>query len=530
VIGGYDPDRIAGLEYRTRWALERLDTITSHDDAAHRALAAAERLRGVLATGFVPAVAAIRSVDPLAAEAACSVDGWLRTHLGDIDLVVLLRVELTRQIEAHGSPDPDDPFWTGEFHEWVAEFERRARLDPDFGEFLAAEAAANPMIGEIVAAGHFDGDVLLTVTEALLAGPSSGAMHDTYRDGAINSLLATIAARPPIALTLLGPPGAVERLLAWNDGDGGAFGLDGEVVGAVFSSALRHALDDAERLHEARAVLATLAELAHGPRFDRGFPPGTATGVTTGLLSHLPSLLDSLRLDADVYFTDDHGRFETQLGSSAAVVDLFGALMRDGSSRVMLLAAIPGLTVGADDLDAVNDYVNTLIQAAETEQIEEEIHAGRTQSEWNTAIDVVASILETAFDAGGTRLAIAKEVANVVEVGAHWLVERIAADELGLDDTRTTAFLLLTYGVSVAFLDRRRDDDEDPRLAEADEIADEVERLLDDNGSRDDVEREVRNLRTLIEELGDDDALATLRDPRIAPPAYDATDDADLAD
>ena len=530
MIGGYDPDRIAELEHRTRWALERLDTITSHDAAAHLALAAAERLRGALATGFVPAVAAIRSVDPLAVGAACSVDGWLRSRLGDIDLVVLLGIELTRQIEEHGPPDPDDPFWIGEFDEWVAEFERRARLDPDFGEFLAAEAAVNPMIGEIVAAGDFDGDVLLTVTEALLHSSPRGAVHDTYRDGAIDNLLAAIAARPPIALTLLGTGDAVERLLTWNDSEGGAFGLDGEVVGAVFSSALRHPLDDAERAHEAQAVLATLAELAHGPRFDRGFPPGTASGMTVGLLSHLPSLLDSLRLDADVYFTDDRGRFEARLGSSAAVVDLLGALLRDESSRVMLLAAIPGLAVGANDLEAVNDYVNTLVQAAETEQIEEEIHAARTRTDWNTAIDVVASILETAFDAGGTRLAIAKEVANVVEVGAHWLVDRIAADELGLDDTRTTAFLLLTYGVSVAFLDRRRDDDEDPRLAEADEIADEVERLLDDNGSRDDVEREVRNLRALIEELGDADALATLRDPRITPPAYDATDDADLAD
>ena len=386
------------------------------------------------------------------------------------------------------------------------------------------------MIGDIVAAGDFDGDVLLTVTEALLAAPSSGALHDTYRDGAIDSLLATIAAQPPIALTLLGKPGAVERLLTWNDRDGGAFGLDGAGVGAVFSSALRHPLDDAERMHEAQTILATLTQLAHGSRFDRGFPPDTASGVTIGLLSHLPALLDSLRLDADVYFTDDRGRFETRLGSSSAVVDLFGALLRDGPSRLLLLAAIPGLAVGADDLVAVNDYVNTLIQAAETEQIEEEIHAARARTEWNTAIDMVASILETAFDAGGTRLAIAKEVANVVEVGAHWLVDQIAADELGLGDTRRAAFLLLTYGVSVAFLDRRRNDDEDPRFAEADEIAEEVERLLDDNGSRDDVEREIGNLRTLIEKLGGDDTLATLTDPRIAPPVYDATDDADLAD
>ena len=408
----------------------------------------------MLATRFVPAVVAIRAVDPLV---ACPVgyDEWLRSQLDDVDLVVMLHIELTQQMEAHGPPDADDPFWSGEFHEWVVEFERRAQRDPDFAAFLADESRTNPMIGYIVAAGDFDGDVLIAVAEALLDSDSDGAVYDTYRDGAISAVLTAISDWPAIALTLLGSSDVVERLLIWNDRAGGAFGIDGDVVGALFGSALRHPFDDPDRMDEAHAILAELVALAHGARFDRGFPPGIAEGITTGLLGYLPFLIDSLGLDADVFFADDRGRFGDRLGSSAAVVDLFGALLRDDSSRVLLLAAIPALA--AYDLDAVNNYVKALIEAAETEQIEEEIHAARTRAEWNAAIDVVSKILGTAFTLGGKKLAVAKEVAKVVEAGARWLVDRIDADDLGMEDVHATAFLLLTFGASVAFLDGRRD-------------------------------------------------------------------------
>ena len=148
---------------------------------------------------------------------------------------------------------------------------------------------------------------------------------------------------------------------------------------------------------------------------------------------------------------------------------------------------------------------------------------------------MVSTILATAFEVGGRPFVIAQEVANVVEVGARWLVDQIAADQIGIDDVPTTAYLLLTFGVSIAFLDRRhdsdgeRDEEDDEPLADARDLAEEIGRHLDEGAPREDVEREIRNLRTLVEEIGGDDALATLDDPRITPSIYAAATDADLA-
>jgi hypothetical protein len=99
-----------------------------------------------------------------------------------------------------------------------------------------------------------------------------------------------------------------------------------------------------------------------------------------------------------------------------------------------------------------------------------------------------------------------------------------------MDDVHITAFLLLTYGVSIAFLGRCRDDPgDDPRVDEATELASEIERLLDTGGSAEEVEREIHNLRLLVEEVGGDDAMATLDDLRLAPDTYQAAEDAELA-
>lgn len=545
MIAGYEPRRLAGLDHHTRWALARLDSLTSNDEDAIGAIAAIGRLRTVLADDIAPAVAEILAADPLATGRSFY-DDWLRLQLerrartrfsdhDDIDLVSLLHFELTRQMEENGVPDPDDPFWDGEFLEWVAEFERRTRTDPAFAAFLIQEAERNPLLGYIVATGDFEGDVLLAITNALMDSSPNGAVYDIYRDGAIQALVTTIADQPAIALTLLGTTDMTERMLTWNERERGAFGLNGDAIGRLFSSALRHPFDEPDRRSEAHDILQQLVDLTHST-FDRGLPPGTAPGITTGLIGHLPSLLDSLGLDGSVFFQNSAGRFETRLGSAAAVVDLFGALIRNTSSRALLLAAIPALAVGAGSglfgLESVNNYVITLAEAAETEQIEEEIHAARTRADWYSAISVVSKSLETALAVGGKQVTLARDVANLVDSGARWLVDRIAVDELDMDDVHVTAFLLLTYGVSIAFLGRRRDDDadDDSRVAEATGLADEIGRLLGDGGSAEEVEREIRNLRVLVEEIGGDDAVDTLDDLRLAPHRYEAAEDAELAD
>lgn len=550
MIAGYDPHRIAELDLRTRWALGGLDGIGSTDAAAIGAIAALQRLRTVLTSGFVPAVAAIRTTDPLGAGSDWY-DNWLgeqlgridrtrHSHLTDVDLATLLHIELTRQIEENGVPHTDDRFWTDAFPEWVDEFERRVRIDPDFAAFLVDEASTNPMIGYIVAAGSFDADVLTSVTTALTQTPPDGAVYDTYRDGAIAALLTTISDRPAIALTLLGEPEMIETLLTWNDRHRSAFGLDGETIGTLFESALGHPFSDPSRLDEGQEILRQLVALTHGSRFDRGLPRDTALGITAGLIGYLPYLMASLGLDHAVYFQAPDGTLTALLGSPDEVVDLFGALLRDPPSRAMLIATIPALAIGSGsglyDLDAVNNYVKTLVGAADTEQIEEEIHARRTRNQWNRIIGVVSSVLETAFKVGGKKFAIARQVVHLVEVGARWLVEHIDARDLGLNDVHSTAFLLLVYGVSVAFLDRRHadaeldgDGDDDPRIDEARTLADEISRLLDAGAPRSEVERQILNLRALIEDVGDD-ALYSLDDPRIAPPEYDAGTDAELAD
>jgi len=539
VTAGYDPHRVSGLGVRTRSALGDLDAITSDDAAAAGALEAVQRLRLVLATGFAPTVAAVRTSDPLGAGSNWY-DNWLSEQLGriertrysdvsDVDLATFLRIELTKRMEENGAPDPDDPFWTGEFPEWVDEFERRARIDPDFAAFLADEAGRNPMIGYVVAAGNCDADVLIAVATALIESDSGGAIYDTYRDGAIAELLVTISEQADVALTLLGEPDMVETLLTWNDRDAGAFGLDGEAIGELFASALGFAITDPSRMGEGQDILRQLVALTHGPLFDRGLPPGTGAGITTGVIGYIPLLIGSVGLDHNVYFHDTNGVFTSLLGPPAAVVDLFGALLRDPTSRAMLIATIPALAIGTGGV-AVNDYVNLLIEAAGTEQIEEEIYARRTRDQWNQVIEFVSSLLEAAFKVGGKKFAVAKEAVRFVEKGARWLVKQIDASNLGLDDVQTTGFLLLIFGVAVAFLDQRPDDSDDDREDQARDLADEIERLLDDGAPHSEVERQILNLRELVEEIGGDDALASLNDPRIAPAAYDDATDAELAD
>lgn len=550
MIAGYQPARVAALTRESRWAAGAISGISSSDSAAVGALAVLRALRRVVETAVLPATLDIERADPLVRtyngdRTPSPVDRWrerrfpshpstMFADLSDFELFFSLQVELTRQVEDTGLPDVDDAIWADLLSDFITEFEHRASVDPNFARLLVDEAPFNPLLGSIVAAGHFTAEVAADVFAELVTAEPLGVIRDSYREVAIKALLAHIVNDPPAALRALVIDGVLEGLLLWNDGLSSLQDIPESLVGEMLMVALTHPFDDPTKLDLAHALITELANLAHARNFDRGFPPEIALAITTGLIPHLPYIIGSLDLNGPVYIKYFHGdRNGVPIGTPAEVVDLFGALLRDAEARAHLLAVIIALSAAPPNelfqIDDLADYVHLLIEAADTEQIEEEIKAQRDREFWNTTIDAVAGLIYRGLELGGPILAPVAEVVDWLESGAHWLVDLIDAQQLGLDDVESAAHLLLTVGLAIRFVSERRSHgDDDPRFDEAEAKIREIERAIENRTSYDEFDSKVEDLEDLLTRI-DPDALPGLGDGRTGLRVYDAQTDAGLS-
>jgi hypothetical protein len=550
MIAGYEPTLVATLTRQSLWAAEALAGISSSDGAAIAALATIGALRSVVETGVLQTTLDIGRTDPLVRRYAGGpalrpLDPWLTwrflsqpstrfADLSDAALFFSLQVELTRQVEQNGLPDLGDSLWSALFADYITEFKRRARSDPDFARLLIDEALFNPLIGMVVAMGGFSTEVVAGVLAALVTTEPLGTVRDAYRERAIEALLQQIVNDPSVALDSLARDGVLEALLLWNDGVSSLQNIPESLIGDMLMAALAHAFYDPTKLDLTHALITEVAHLAHERDFDRGFAPEIALAIATGLLPYLPYIVASLELSGPVYIKNfDGDRNPLPIGNPAEVVDLFGALLRDAQARAHLIAAIIVLSVTPPNelfqVGDLADYVHLLVQAADTEQIEEEIKARRDREFWNTTIDVVARLIDHGLGLGGPALAPVSEVVDWIATGASWLVNLIDARQLGLDDVERAGDLLLTVGLAIQFVsERRAGGDDDPRFAEAEARIQAIEQAMENSTSYDDFGSKVEDLEDLLTRV-DPYALPGLSDRRTRPRVYDAETDADLS-
>ncbi len=543
---GYEPGRIIDLDDRTRQAIDALAGISSDDPDAARAIDVVGRLRNVLQHDILGATGSIIAVDPLTAAGIVArprgddlfsrwrdsirriLGGTQWSELDDTTLMTMLAIALAELAEAPGLVRSDDPFWTDVFPSLVAEFEHRAATDADFAAMMIEEARTNPLVGSIVAAGAFHDDVVVRVLNSLVDHDDMGIEIDMYFRQPIVDLLETAAADPVLALDVLVFDALTEKLFTWNRDGVSGDEVPESLLADVVSVAFGLPFTDPGRLDDAYEVWADFVVLANGDVYPHGFSPEVSATLGASFTSYLPFMISSFGDGPNFWVKDFDDERITVIGTEEAVLDLVGALLRDPTSRELLLTGITVLSITATsdtfDLDEVTNYVDALIKAAEDERIEEQIKAERDRDEWNITIDTVSGLLDRAFEAAGEKFAPARQALGWITEGAEWLVDLIDADETGIGEVRAVAYMLFAVGLSSAFLEGR---DDDPTTDRARSLLERIQRGLRNGDRPDDLEGLIKDIRDEVEDVGGEEFLARLDHPNIAPPPVIPGEDTD---
>ncbi|MGB3735834.1 MAG: hypothetical protein WA964_12800 [Ilumatobacter sp.] len=540
---GYEPSRITNLTQRSRWAVGALDGIHSSDPAAVDAMAAVAGLKSVIADGLIPAATTVGIMDPLGdtSRAAgrglwAALDDWMNRAFpseptrfadwSDDDLFETMTEQLDWFTDLNIDEQPDHFFWSEDLPELAEEFRRRAATDPDFARRMIDEAGNDPMIGLIVAEGGFSNDVLAGVTIATANVGTVVFESGGVRSFVLDALLVELEGRTDVAIEVLADPDAFERLFTWNEHNEIYRLIDQTVLETVLAEVLDEPFDDATTLDDVHLVIANVVGLADHEYFDGGFPPSLAATVTESIVPYLPYIIGSLDDLGGVHIKDFDGDRNVLIGSQAEITDLFGNLLRDPNTRDIVIATVTALTVSNDgslyDDEALSEYVETLLDAAEGEQLEEQIQAERDRDGWNDVLDVVFGLIDRGLEAGGPKLAGAREQLHWFEQGARWVVDQIQAENIGLDDVPLAIRIVVSIGVALVFLR-----DFEPRTDEEEEQRDEAQRTLDEiratadvgGDSRIDIDELLPRVLDLEDDIRkiDDDAFDAIHDPRLEP-------------
>ena len=221
---GYDMDRVTWLARRTGDALGDLARIASADPGAAPALAAAGRLRAVLATRLAPSIAALRTTDPHG-EASAAYRDWLRsiiqTPYGDRSddelFSELERLELELPYDGDGRPDLDDPFWD-DFELLAIELAVRAELDDNFAAALAGRSADAVLIPIAARFARFAPELIASMLRNVARTPSAvDDLRSRYQAYGADGLVAFLHAAPVVALELFATAGSdlLKELMEW---------------------------------------------------------------------------------------------------------------------------------------------------------------------------------------------------------------------------------------------------------------------------------------------------------------------------
>jgi hypothetical protein len=366
MIAGYDPDAVGRLERNAQIALAALCGVTSSDPAASGALDAVTRLRRALTGEMLPAVAAISSRNPLV-----HAFGWPERDLdGSVRLTIprwestvtrwsgMSNSELMDELRAMSPVERthDRPFGEltqAEFDELVMEFSNRAAIDPKFAQMMIDELGT-PLLGDIVLAGTFSGDVMIGVLSGLLSSAPSYAYEQLYRDEATVLLLDKILARPDLALDVMGDPHLLLEILTVN-----ADRFEDLVPPEFFADLLLTGMVVApqmypERRDEAVRALANLVEVAQDYAFDQGFaaPVSQAMSIIIGVY------IDDFIAAADhSCVINTVGDVDAPLGTRDEVIEFFGSLVHDPLSQTILAAVLTD-TAGRATAAAYDEVVN----------------------------------------------------------------------------------------------------------------------------------------------------------------------------
>lgn len=560
---GYESSRITELRQRCRWAVDELDAISSTDPATADAMAALARLRSVIADGFIPSTTVVGDMDPLGGGGlrSASLAGadwygdWLTSrmdtgyrHMTDDELFAELeRLEDDLPYDEEIQPDMSDPMWV-RFEQLAIELSVRSEIDVAFGDRLADAAFDTFLVPIALRFTRFDPDIVLAMLSKVGEWPSSSIDLDSgYRALGASSIIGFLADFPDLTFELLtdrdvarrNGAGFLEELLLWPR-------LDPDAVSRFLDAAMSLPFERPELLPRAGAVLQQLVALSNGSSFPVGFGPVIGPTITKIVVQYLPFFVTSLNGRVGVHLKDfDLHDIGIELGSQEEIVDLFGALVRDPTSLDILLAVIPALAVlGSQpggpldiDLDDVANYLRTLGDAAENEQLEEALEAARDRDTTTFTIELIFGAIEAITSVTGPLTVIGVDMSlDVIENGAKLFAQwSITATDLGLDFVSNIAYLLMIYGVGVAVVrghKHRGSDPDDEGSVPSDDVAaaqdalDQIERALSAGASVDEVRGLLGDLERLVATI-DREAGRILIDPRIVPPSFDVGADVD---
>jgi hypothetical protein len=359
MIAGYDPDAIIRLERNAQIALAALRGVTSPDPAASGAIDAVTRLRRALSGEMLPAVAAISSRNPLVqpfgfgehdltGSITRSGSNWTVTRWTVLSNSDLMDAVADMSPEERTQARPYGGLTQAQFDELVTEFTNRAARDPDFAQLMVDELGT-PLLGDIVIAGTFSDDVLLGVLTGLLASAPSYGKEQIYRDEATVRLLDEILKQPDLALDALGDPYLIELILTVNldrfsDLVPPDYFADLILTGMIIAPELHP-----ERRSDAVRALANFVEVAQDYWFDDGFDPQVSRAISIIVGVYIDEFAGAADHDCVI---DMVGDVDVALGTRDEVVEFFGSLVHDPTSRAILAAVLGDAAARAVDGEA----------------------------------------------------------------------------------------------------------------------------------------------------------------------------------
>lgn len=409
---GYDLALVRALGHRTTEAIEELRSIRSDDPAAAEALRAVKLTRRNLEDIWMPAIRRIEHSDAMLS--------WVGTQLDLGSLIVVRAPGAGTQCDwTPLSPMTDDQLigqlrWADrrgaalDLDTLARETATRVEHDPSFGDRLVALAPTIPSIASLTSRADFPAPFLAGIVTAMMwpHGPQATADLDGFA-AALSTALAALVDDPGACLDLLLDPAVLFGLASWER-------LDPDVVTEFTLSALHSAVvEDGARLSDGYRVLETLTTITNGP-LDDGIEPGLALGVAASMAGYIETLAPAIRLEDSypVLVVDEQRGIEIELGTYDDLVDLFGALLRDGPAQAALGAVLGAYTttivteLGGDianrpGLEYVTRFADLVGDASRAEQAELVVEAAAEQTRRRQLGAVIGFGVTAAMTLGG---------------------------------------------------------------------------------------------------------------------------------
>ena len=436
----YDLALVRALGHRTTEAIEEIRSIRSDDPVAAEAMRTLKLTRRNLEDIWMPAIRGIERSDAMLS--------WVDAHLDPGSSIGVRVPSVGAQCDwTPLSPLTDDQLidrlrWADrhgagfDLDTLAHEMAIRVERDPSFGDRLVALAPTTPSIASLAARADFPAPFLAGIVTAMMwpHGPQTTADLDGFA-AALSTALAALVDDPGACLDLLLDPAVLFGLASWER-------LDPDVVTEFTLSALHSAVvEDRTRLGDGYRVLQTLTTITNGP-LDHGIEPGLALGVAGSMAGYIETLAPAIRLEDSypVLVVDEQQGIEIELGTYDDLVDLFGALLRDGPAQAALGAVLGAYTttivteLGGDitirpGLEYVTRFADLVGDASRAEQAELVVEAAAEQARRRQLGAVIGFGVTAALALGGAG-SLAREVTSRAMALATEFAGRVGVGEI----------------------------------------------------------------------------------------------------